>query len=245
MKCINLAIFVITFLLLPILGLVSADDYTETADDCEYNCDLSCGVMPPMNSPLPDFFEDVQRGAISHAECTQKCIAYYECSAKPITPKKPTNEIFIKSRTDYILSDLPPYEDKPGILILLSTWQIEDGKEALVPYKDIYITISEEGKGVYREKQVTTGDNGQVFFKWTFKENQDDKNANEYDKSWVVNLSPDSSDPYAPGSALTTVSSWIPEDTYSFTKESVIANVYCGNRVENANGKTYRYCESA
>ena len=143
------------------------------------------------------------------------------------------------------MSDLPPYEDEPGVLILLSTWQNEDAKESLVPYKDIYITVSEEGKGVYREKKVNTGDNGQVFYKWIFKENKDDQNANEYDKSWVINFSPDSRDPYAAGSTSTTVSSWIPENAYSLTKESAIANVYCGNKVENANEKSYRYCESA
>ena len=138
----------------------------------------------------------------------------------PPEPSKPQDNIYLASRTDYILDSYSPHE--PGVLTLLSAWQQGTMNGALVPGKDIYITVFEEGTAVPHEKLlVNTQDNGYVFFKWIFEES-------EKNKSWIICFSPDMADPYAPGSAMTTVSSWIPEDKYSYTSESEFAEAYPG-----------------
>jgi len=147
--------------------------------------------------------------------------------SQPPEPPKTQDNIYLVSRTDYILDYF--YPNNPGVLTLLSAWQPGTPNDVPVPYKEIYITISEEGNAnPYESIVVTTEGNGQVFFKWIFDES-------EMDKSWIINFSPDSGDPYASGSALTTVSSWIPEDTYSFAPESDFANAYPGSLVQTRN----------
>jgi hypothetical protein len=145
----------------------------------------------------------------------------------------PQNEgTYLESRTEYIRDDTNN-KMLPGVLILLSAWKHGTTTDELVPNTPIYITILEEGsKVIHLESTVTTGVNGYVFFKWIF-------NDSEKNKKWIINFSPDSSDPYAPGYTATTVGSYIPDDLSAFTLESEIVSAYKGVSVSYSNGGGY------
>jgi hypothetical protein len=136
------------------------------------------------------------------------------------------NDISIQSRTDYALSDVIPNNVRPAVLIMLSTWQIKEGEQALAPNNDIYIYRTEEGQansGTVVRGPVTIGNNGYVILKWI-------PDINERKKAWIFNFSPVSDNPYAPGSAATTISPF-PEDTSSFKSESDYRKDYRGQQI--------------
>lgn len=144
-----------------------------------------------------------------------------ETSTNPVDPT-----LYIESRTEYI-NDI---DKKPGVLTQLSAWKHGINGNELVPYTIIAVTAIEEGnQGNPMTTSVTTEDNGYVFFRWIFEEN-------EKGKSWILHFSPDPNDPYAPGSTTATVSSYIPEDLSAFSPERTIFDAYPGESVCNWNG---------
>ena len=121
-------------------------------------------------------------------------------------------DIYIISRTEYTLDN-----NAPGVVILLSAWQFGTPNDVEVPGVNIYIT------GGPTDRIATTGPSGYIFVKWPFT-------ANDVDRDWALIFSPDPNDPYAPGSASTTVCTHVPDDLNAFTELSEILNAYPGYR---------------
>ena len=133
----------------------------------------------------------------------------------PVITSPVQQDIYLTSRTEYILSD----QNKAGVAVILSAWQPGTPTDTLVPNVDIYITGNTSTGSTFTKRMVNTGTSGNVIVEWFFG----DKN----DKSWILNFSQDPNDPYAPGSAFTTVSSYIPEDKNpSFTNKETIEGAY-------------------
>ena len=137
-------------------------------------------------------------------------IPYEENVPVPI-PVEP-QDIYIISRTEYTLDN-----NAPGVVILLSAWQSGTPNDVEVPGVNIYIT------GGPTDRIATTGPSGYIFVKWPFT-------ANDVDRDWALIFSPDPNDPYAPGSASTTVCTHVPDDLNAFTELSEILNAYPGYR---------------
>jgi hypothetical protein len=129
---------------------------------------------------------------------------------QPAQPQPPQN-IYIISRTEYMLDDT--HLNEPGVAILLSAWQSGTPNGDEVPGVDIYIT------GGPTQRRATTDRFGYIFVKWPFADS-------DKEKDWYLQFSLDPKDPYAPGSASTSVCAHVPEDKSSFTNLSDILGPY-------------------